>query len=109
MFSHAYLYYYLLATFFAFVMLRASKSFNGSSAVLPVLYTMIGGACNLACFVFLVLGFWFMPHWWYPIVFVLLGIATALIPIPDAIASLIGIVVAPVFSVLMYLSMFGIL
>lgn len=59
--------------------------------------------------VFLVLGFWFMPKWWCPLAIWGLSILVAFIPIPDRIGALIGIVASPVFIVLAYLSLFGLI
>lgn len=109
MFSHAYLYYFLLASFFSYIMLRGADTFKGTSQIIPLIYQVIGGVCGFATIPFLILGFWFMPHWWYPIVFFLLEFVAAAIPLPATIASMIGIVAAPAFTVLMYLSLFGIL
>ena len=109
MFESAYLYYYLLAAFFAFIMLRASIRLNLSYCVYA-LYTWIGGVCSLACFAFLVLGFWFMPHWWYPLAIGGLSmIVSAFMPIPTSIGASIGIVAGPLFCVLMYLDLFNVI
>lgn len=106
MFSEPYLYYFLIVSFLAHLQLRMLKS-----PVLPpaglYLFTWIGGLGTLARIVFLILGFWFMADWWHPITLFLMGLATSIIPIPDKIGAILGAVAVPLFSVLMYLDLFG--
>ena len=108
MFSEPYLYYFLIVSFLAHLQLRMLKS-----PVLPpaglYLFTWIGGLGTLARIVFLILGFWFMPAWWYPLAMFGLGLATSIIPIPDRVGALLGVVAVPIFSVLMYLDLFAVI
>lgn len=107
-FSEPYLYYFLIVSFCAHMQLRMLKS-----PTLPpggfYLFTWIGGLGTLARIVFLILGFWFMPDWWHPITLFLMGLATSIIPIPDKIGAILGVVAVPLFSVLMYLDLFGVI
>jgi hypothetical protein len=108
MFSEPYLYYFLIVSFMAHLQLRMLKS-----PVLPpaglYLFTWISGLGTLARIVFLILGFWFMPAWWYPLAMFGLGLATSIIPIPDRVGALLGVVAVPLFSVLMYLDLFAVI
>lgn len=117
MFSEPYLYYYLVASFFTFMQQRMLKINNDNygEIIAPSSAATITFTCALggvAKFVFFVLGFWFMPAWWYPLAFFGLSIATtALISFMfnEKIASAIGVVAVPVFSILMYLDLFEII
>lgn len=113
MFLQPYLYYYLVATFFVFLQQRALKAYETfdfyatpTLKALIVLTSIIG---SISCLVFLILGFWFMPKWWYPLAFIGLKLATAWLPIPDELGAKLGVALVPAFSVLMYLDLFGII
>lgn len=109
MFTLPYLYYYLLASFFTFMLERAYRNGTLRGELTPYYLPALFSVCHIAEIVFLILGFWFMPHWWYPLVFLALSFLTNFIPIPDKTAAIIGHVLAPLFVVLMYLNLFGIL
>ena len=108
MFHEPHFYYYLIVSFCTFLQLRMLKS-----PTLPpagfYLFTWIGGLGTLAKIVFLILGFWFMPAWWHPLAMFGLGLATSVIPIPDKVGAILGVVAVPLFSVLMYLDLFGVI
>lgn len=112
MFSEPYLYYYLVATFFAFLQQRALRAYDKfefyASDTMRAIMSVTCLFGLFSCLVFLILGFWFMPKWWYPLAFIGLKIATAWLPIPDGLGAKLGIVLVPVFSVLMYLDLFGV-
>lgn len=112
MFTEPYLYYYLVATFFAFLQQRVLRANSELEILSPATATIMVITCGLgliSCLVFLILGFWFMPEWWYPLAFFGLKLATAWLPIPDGLGAKLGIVLVPVFSVLMYLDLFGVI
>lgn len=117
MFTEPYLYYYLIASFFIFLQQRMIKINNDNyqEIIAPSSAATITFTCALgvvAKLVFLVLGFWFMPAWWYPLAFFGLSIAvTALLSfmVNEKIAAAIGVIAVPVFSMLMYLDLFGII
>ena len=108
MFTLPYFYYFLIVVFFTFTMYRAISRGQLTPLVASIC-NIIFPLCSLAYVVFLVLGFWFMPKWWYPFAFYGLSFLSSFIPIPDNIASIIGIIAAPIFTVLMYLSLFQII
>ena len=71
--------------------------------------TAVAALCTASLVVFLVLGFWFMPRWWYPLAFFGISIPTGFIPIPDKAGSVLAVIMAPPLCVMAYLSMFGVL
>ena len=131
MFSLPYFYYYLVASFFSYMLRRSAVRSNGDgaksgSSVDFILSSykspserfvsnnseflkFLGSVCAIASVVFLVLGFWYMPEWWYPLVFIGLSLlATTFIPMSDNTGGVLGAILAPIASVLMYLSLFGV-
>lgn len=100
----------MFAHFFAFIMARYSQR-NGERMHPNMLFIMraISNTGMAACTVFLIIGFWKMPAWWCPIVAFLLCSLTAFIPIPDKYCAIAGMALCPIFCVLMYLSLFGVL
>lgn len=108
MFALPYVWYFMFANFFSFIMLRFSKRNEAvMSPALSMIIMIIGNLLTIAGFVFLIIGFWKMPHWWYPLVLLGLGMATSIIPIPDKIAAIIGIVAGPILTILMYINLFS--
>jgi hypothetical protein len=108
MFKEPYLYFYLIASFFSFLQLRVSQRDTTLPYITMNILQIIGSLGSLATTVFLAIGFWFMPQWWYPIAFLGLSLLTStIIPIPDKIGAIIGIILTPTFSVLMFLYLFA--
>ncbi len=132
MFSLPYLYYYLVASFFSFMLCRSAMRSNGNDAKngSPIDFILssyqspterfvdkncgilkfLGSVCTLASAVFLILGFWYMPEWWYPLLF--LGISvlvTTFLPMSDNMGGVLGLILAPITCVLMFLSLFGVI
>ena len=108
MFTLPYFYFFLATVFFTFTMQRAIQH-GQLSEKLSAICSIVYPACTLAYVVFLILGFWYMPHWWYPLAFYVISFLTSFIPIPDKIAATLGVVIAPICTVLMYLSLFQII
>ena len=106
MFKEPYLYYYLIASLLSFLQLRVSRRDVNLPEITRIIFIWVGGTCKLSCYVFLVLGFWFMPEWWYPLAFMGLNLAAAALPIPDKLGAFAGVILAPVFSILAYISLF---
>jgi hypothetical protein len=106
MFSQPYLYYYLAAILLTFGLQRTQQKYGMYNGFYP---TIVQGVCTIALLVFIVLGFFFMPHWWYPLVFLAMAVAVSMIPIPSRILAPIAIVAAPVLCGLAYFSLFGVL
>ena len=106
MFTQPYLYYYLTASFLTFCLQRTQQKYGMYNGPLP---TMVQGVCTIALFVFIILGFWFMPHWWWPLVFLALTVATSNIPIPSRVLAPVAIGAAPVLCGLAYFSLFGLI
>ncbi len=71
MFSLNYFWTYIFAQFFSFMLRRTYTRFKGRSASYHALIGFLGILTALTNAIYLILGFWFMPEWWYPIVFVL--------------------------------------
>ena len=106
MFTQPYLYYYLAASFLTFCLQRSQQKYGMYNGTYP---TVVQGVCTIALFVFIVLGFFFMPHWWYPLVFLAMAVAVGMIPIPSKLLAPIAIVAAPILCGLAYFSLFGII
>lgn len=107
MFSHLFVWCYIIYTSCLSAFQRGAQSANqvGGLGIANV-YVNIGFWIDV---IFLILGFFFMPHWWYPLVLFGLGTLVNAIPILDIIWVIIGWVAMPVCAVLMYLDMFGII
>lgn len=103
MLSLSYFWTYIFASLFSFILLRVYKGFNGSSQALKTYLCLMGALTQVALLVFLIIGFWYMPEWWYPLVFFGCAFILKMIPIPDYILMLIGIIAAPVLTVLSYI------
>ena len=106
MFKLPYLYYYAAAWLLLTCLQRVQSRSGDMKRIYP---SIVFGVCTISLVVFLILGFWFMPRWWYPIAFVGVSVVAALIPIPDRIGAIISLVAAPVLCVLSYLSMFNVI
>lgn len=109
MFSHLFVWYFIVFTCCCAAFQRAAKSVENTiegGFPLANLYVNIGFAAEI---VFLILGFFFMPHWWYPLAIWGLAALVNAIPLFDIIWSIIGWVAIPVCGVLMYLDMFGVI
>ena len=72
-------------------------------------YQVISVLCGLSMFAFFIIGFWKMGEWWYPLAMLGCSLLSALIPIPVSVGAVVGLAGGPVFAVLMYLDMFGII
>lgn len=110
MFVSLYFWSYIFAHFLAFIMARFAQ--RRGNMMNPTLLTVMQGISNtgmFACTVFLIIGFWKMPHWWCPLVAFGCAFLSAFIPIPDRYAALAGIILCPALCILMYLSLFGII
>lgn len=80
--------------------------------------TVLGTLDLIARYVFIVLCFFFAPHWWYGILVIALGILTLIFtPKIDVnncgkgmwVYSMIGSHISPIVTILMYLSLFGVI
>ena len=110
MFTSMYFWSYLFAHFFAFIMARQIKRMGVvMNPHLVFIMESVSNAGMFACTVFLIIGFWKMPHWWCPLVALGCSSLSALIPIPDRYAAIAGIILCPVLCVLMYLNLFGVI
>lgn len=109
MFTEGFTWYYIFCSFFSFLMNRVIGRGIQMGMYAQLVMQPIAILCDAACLVFLILGFWFMPAWWYPLALFGLSWLASLLPIPDIIGALIGIIAAPIFGVLMYLDLFGVI
>ena len=115
MLSLNYFWFFVIAFTFSSALTRyGASSMVGSNPLLKILSQIIGPLCDTVLSVFLILGFWYMPHWWIPLVFFGVGIITqsflGLIgDIGNLIVLVLGTIGAPLFTVLAYLGMFGVI
>ena len=100
MFRLAYFYYYMVAWLLLVCLTRVQKRKGEMKGVWPSIVAVL---CTMSLVVFLVLGFWFMPKWWYPLVFFGLSILTGFVPIPDKAGAWLAVFAAPVLCVMAYL------
>ena len=106
-FSIPYFWTYIFGSLFSFSLLRGAKNFNGSNQFFLFYLNLMGMITSVALYVFLIIGFWKMPAWWYPIVLFIMGIITKWIPIPDFILMIIGLIAAPALTILTYIYLFS--
>ena len=111
MFKVPYFYYFIVAWFLITCLQRVvGRGRVDVGAIMQKSFPkVILAICTIALVVFLILGFWFMPKWWYPLAFIGCSIVAAFIPLPDKVGALIALVAAPVLTVLAYLSLFGVI
>lgn len=107
MFSVSYFWYYVFAVFCCFCIDRNAR--DGVYTKLEVATVNVGNVCMYASYLFLVIGFWMMGKWWHPIVYFGISQLVGFIPIPSGLVATIGIVAAPALTILMYLSLFGLI
>lgn len=111
MFKLPYLYYYCFAWLLIVCLQRVAG--RGRSDVGRVMNTpfaqIVLAICTTALISFFVLGFWFMPKWWYPLAFAGCSLIVSSFPIPDKVGAALALVAAPILIVLAYLSMFNVI
>lgn len=106
MFKLPYFYYYIVAWLLIVSLQRMQTRQGKMKGAFP---SAVLASCTVALVVFLILGFWFMPHWWYPLAFFGMSAVTGFVPIPDKIGSWLAVFLAPPLCVLSYLSLFGVI
>ena len=115
MLSLNYFWFIIIASFFGeFIRQYAGSNKCGTNPLFKSLTLIVSPLCMLANFVFYVLGFWFMPHWWYPLIFMginwlLLFVQAMLSEEISIVLTILGLAVAPTFTVLSYLGLFGVI
>lgn len=109
MFSCLYFWFYIIVQFCVFCQQRCVNRMPTLPPITQFLFHLLSILGSISYYAFLILGFWYMPHWWYPLVMIGCGMISSLIPIPDLIAAFVGIIAIPVCSVLMYLDLFCII
>ncbi|MDE6493103.1 MAG: hypothetical protein K2O66_03725 [Bacteroidales bacterium] len=100
MFEQPYFWYYIGACFFTFMLQRNYIRNNEKPSFV---INLIAFACYIAILAFLINGFWHMNYWYQPLYMIGLSLLVALIPIPDNIGAITGLVAAPIFCILMFL------
>ncbi len=104
--------FFLLAQFFTFYMLRTSRSWGGANKVIPVIMEFIASICSIALIVLLVFIFIRISPWWYGLVMIIAGIIIPpLLPtgkIGEIYVALVGMIGAPLFVVLSFLKVFAV-
>ena len=114
-----YFWFFVVAQFF-FEPLRvyANGPLVGSNPTFKQLSIIVAGVINkIINPVFLILGFWCMSHWWYPLIFIavsfcIAGIISCISAIFEDsmnVLAMLGLVLSPIFFILAYLGMFGVL
>lgn len=110
-----YFWYFLISQFFCEPLRQYAKSdLVGSNPTFKSLTMIVAPLVMTANIVFLILGFWFMPHWYYPLIFFAIDLLTIGLHVlfqnqnVKLIILLIGIIAAPLFSVFAYLGLFGV-
>lgn len=106
MFKLPYFYYYIVAWLFIVCLQRMQTRQGKLKGLYP---SIVLPLCTVALVVFLILGFWFMPKWWYPLVMFGISAFTGFIPIPDKFGSWLAVIFALPLCVMAYLSLFGVI
>lgn len=115
MFGLNYFWFFMAAFFFSSALSRYAKSdMIGTNPLFKNISMLLGPICDLLLIVFLIVGFWKMPHWWHPIVFLLIGgllqgIQGLLGRYAEFVVIIIGMLLAPICTILAYLGLFGLL
>jgi len=115
MISLNYFWFFVIAFTFSAALTRyGASNMEGSSPWLKIIAQIVGPLCDTALFIFLILGFWWMPHWWMPLVFFGVGIITQSIlgligDIGNLIVLILGTIGAPLFTILAYLGMYNVI
>ena len=110
MFSYHYFWFFIIVQFCVFCQQRCVNRMPTLPPIIQSLFYLLSILGSISYYVFLILGFWYMPHWWYPLAMICCGtIISSLIPVPDFIAAFVGIIAIPVCSILMYLDLFYII
>lgn len=109
MFSYLFVWCFIIFSCCVAAFERGVKSANAAvEGGLPLanLYVNIGFYAEI---IFLILGFFFMPHWWYPLALYGIVMLVNAIPILDVLWSVVGWVAIPVCGVVMYLNLFEVI
>jgi hypothetical protein len=124
LFLESYFIWYLIAFELGFVMNKVALNgavkpngdliFPGTSqgnfAVLPSLMLWIATACEVASIVFLILLLFFGEHWWYTLccfgASMVVRLILQFVPYLNVIESILGIILAPIACVLMFVYLF---
>lgn len=115
MFTLNYFWFFIVAAIFMSAVVQyAASNQIGLNPVPKYLATIIGPTCFSALIVFLIIGFWKMPHWWMPLVMLLIGSFVVALPRSTNhaitfVITFLGLLLAPLFTVLAYLGLFGII
>lgn len=116
MFSLNYFWFFLLSQFFCEPLRRfASSNEIGANPAFRYIAAIVAPLVMTANVVFLILGFWFMPHWYYPLIFIAIDLLLISVhalmshDVAKFIIMLLGVVAAPLFCVLAYLGLFSVI
>ena len=118
MFSLNYFWFFVVAQlFFEPLRVYAKGPLVGSNPLFKQLSMIVAGLLSAANIVFLILGFWFMPHWYYPLIFG--GVSLIIVSLcawisaythyTMLIMAMLGLILSPIFFVLAYLGMFDVI
>lgn len=112
MFNEAYFYLYVVSAMLISALQDTMKTINPSNPYMISFMGTIGLLCKIANMALLVLCLFFSWRWWYaPIMWVVGFILSTLIPPIRAgrILGHIGIIGAPICTLLAYLDLFGVI
>lgn len=111
MFSHIFFWCFLIHSVCMTAFKNGSKALNMQhpNSILTFVtntYVILG---TISSILFIVLGFFYMPAWWYPLALIGFSILLNITPFLDLLGSILGWVLIPICGILMYLDMFGLI
>jgi len=94
-------------------MQRATREWRGMNQNIPLVMTIIWEICSIALLVLLVFIFIKVRPWWYGLIMIVAGYVLPILLPPikslETVVAMIGLVCAPLFTVLSYLKLFAII
>ena len=113
LFSMGLFWFFLLAEIFTFFMQRTFSTWQGANQTTPAIMTVVSFICTIALIVLLIFILIRVRPWWYGLVMLFAGfIIPTILPIGksgETVVAMIGIVGAPLFTVLSFLKVFSVI
>ncbi len=105
-FTTPYLWFFIVGYVLTMHMLKLQNDFGGASEAIFKILQWLPQMCALFLLCFLIVGFFQMPHWFYPFGLMTLAMAVnQILPLSYRVCGLIGIIGAPLAIVLCYTSL----
>lgn len=110
LFVQPYFWYYIAVSICSFFGQKAVQNFSGKMITFRDIMGIVSIIGMIAKYIFLVIGFFVCPTWWYPLVMFAIAIVPTFIIPPvksvELVVGAIGIVVIPILGTLMFVDLF---